>query len=304
MLDHLRDDWRAVLFATVLAVLLLVNLLVPDWQAALLTGFTAAALFGVRGWLRFNPDTVSYGRGRLLQYQVAQAGLSAVAAQVLTMFPALGFGVPTVVLAIALGAAVPPAIQLVRLRGEPARAPGLPPTGAAGRFVFEGVVHALGGPQHVPGTDAEAALWVVRQRWRRWSSTGRVEVRGGDGRKAWIEPGGARPVRMPWNTPAIERGVAQALGGRADVPVTIWRFKDGDPIFAIGPVSWAPDPSEPWYRGPRRAALFAGELRLGWGWVGRLRREAQARLWLWLALAAVAGGFAVAATLGFGGAAS
>jgi len=296
VLDRPQGMWREVAFAAVLAVLLPVSLLLEYWQAALLTGFVAAGLFGLRGWFRFNPRAVSYGRSRMLRYRVSHAGLSAVAAQVLTMFPALGYGVPVVVLAIALGAVAGPAARLTRLRGTPVPGgpPGGPPGGAAGRFVFEGTVHALAGPQRVPG-GGEVALWVVRQGRRQWSSAGRVEVRAEDGRRAWIEPGCVRPVPMAWNAPSIEPDVARALGRRDDAPFRIWEFAEGDPVFVIGPIQWAPDPPEPWYRGPGRSPLFAGDLRFGWGRVTVLRRAARHRLRLWLALAAWAGLFALAA---------
>ncbi len=61
MLDRPQGMWREVAFAAVLAVLLPVSLLLEYWQAALLTGFVAAGLFGLRGWFRFNPARSATG---------------------------------------------------------------------------------------------------------------------------------------------------------------------------------------------------------------------------------------------------
>jgi hypothetical protein len=292
VLENLKASWRELAFAAVLAGLLPLSLLLSYWAAAIIAGLVAGLLFGARGWLRRLPS--GYRLRRQLRYRAAHAGLPAVAAQLLTMFPALDYGVPPVVLAIAVGAAAVVAGQGVRLRGAP-----LPMAGeAAGRVAFSGRLHGLSRPRRPPGIDDEVALWVASLGPRRhWSSTDRVEVRDAQGRKAWIDPGSARPAREAGNAPGGYGRTAWALGGPDDAAVQVWTFKEGDPVYVIGAVRWVPDPPEPWYRGPRRAGLFTGDLWLGRGWLRRERAQVRLRLQIWLALALCAGAFALAATL-------
>ncbi|HWU89759.1 MAG TPA: hypothetical protein VN253_20995 [Kofleriaceae bacterium] len=270
-----------------LAAALAAELVLTPWAHVLVV--SGAVMMALVGW------TWRRHAHEWLQPRIASSFLSGFAGFVVTMLAIAEVGVSALVLAAAAGAAGAAALERSRLRGAP-----MPTQGEArGRVAFEGTAHALGDPPRVPGADREVALWLVRQGRRRWSSTGRIELRD-EQRKVWIEPDGARVRRAPWVVVGpLRRAMARALDG-ADPsgPIRVWSFRDGDRVHVVGEARLEDDPSAASFRDPGRVHVFSGDVLVGAGWLADARRRAHARLLIWSALAACAGGLVVARLAG------
>ena len=204
-------------------------------------------------------------------------------------------GVPILVLAVAVAAACAAAVERARLGGAPIPAEGE----ARGRVAFDGTAHARGEPPRLPGTERVVAMWIARQGRRRWSSTGRVELRGPQG-KVWLEPARARVRGAPSILPAQRTGNAarELDGADPSDDIQLWSVSDGDPLYVVGAVTLQEDPDSPSFRDAGRVNVFTGDVVVGMGQRGEALRHLHTRLLIAGGLAACAGGLALATRLG------
>jgi hypothetical protein len=282
---------RDLVLAGVAAAILVTANVVESTLHALLVALAAFVALPVVSWGR----TAHYVRLKHRMAGAATAGFVgfAIAFLVVAKVGAVMFvlGAAVVLLGIALG-------ERARLRGAVMPAEGE----ARGRVAFEGTIHALGAPIHVPGTDDGVAVWIARYGRKRWTSKHRFEVRR-DARRVLVDPG-ALQLRV---APAVMSGssgerAVRALGGAiADLPsladpVRVWSFRDGDQVYVVGGVTLEDDPAAPSLRDPSRVSVFTAKTLVGRGALVAVRRAADMRVLLCSAIA-ISAGLLVAAGL-------
>lgn len=278
---------REVAVAALAAATLAADLVLSRATQAVVLGGAVACALVPWAW----PRTVD----EVLHSRLATTACAATAGFTVALFASAPLGAAAVV-AVAAAIAAGLAVRArVRLGGKP-----LPADSEDGsRVIFEGTVHALGAPQRVPGNDVEVVMWVARQRWRRWASTARFEVRSADRRVA-LDPGHARLTGEPWVLHgALAQTAAAALDGANPARlIRVWSLREGNRAYIVGRAALADDPLVATLRDPERISVFAGDARIGPGTHAGALREARARIVVAVALALAAGGISVASGLG------
>jgi hypothetical protein len=163
---------------------------------------------------------------------------------------------------------------------------------------FDGRLHART-ETTLPGTDIEAAIWIVRQGRRWWSSTARVELRH-DARRVMADPRDARPVGDTWRWGgALGQSIARALDGAdPDRPLEIWLFREGGRAFVIGHSEREANPDVPTLRDPELIDVFSGALLIGEGTRAKAAGAANLRIAAWTVVALAAGVVGMLGALG------
>ncbi|MBL0214680.1 MAG: hypothetical protein IPQ07_12425 [Myxococcales bacterium] len=281
-----RSSRRDLGIGATLAVMLAAGLVIPRWAQTLLLMGAVMLLVSAWTWPRITHPRLR----RRIGSTIVAGWLGAAVAMVLS----IELGPIVMVLVVSVVGVVLAVMDSLRWR-----AVALPAQGeASGSFTFEGSAHAIGAATRVPGTDRAAAVWTARQGRRRWSSTGRFELRD-DERKVLVERAHADVRGDAWVlTGGLARDAAAELDG-ADTtrPITIRWIPEGDRVFVVGGVTLQDDPEAPSFRDPGRIRVFSGPVIVSAGFHRLAVRDARRRLVLAGVLAVCASGIGLGSAL-------
>jgi hypothetical protein len=259
---------RELGFAALTAAIVVSGVVISRGLQALAFGAALAVACALWQWPR--SEHIPRLRRRLGDTLVA--GFAGLATGILGTIPAGAAGLAGVLALASLAVAIPASR---RVRPAPA--------------AFDGTLHART-QTTLPGTELAAAMWVVRQGRRRWSSSARVELRD-EARRVMADPRDAQPIGDGWRpSGALRRSIARELDGAVPAQsIQVWLFREGGRAFVIGHSEREVDPDAPTLRDPERIDVFGGALVIGEGARADAAGAANLRIAAWTAVALAAG---------------